>query len=198
MLDVDGVLIDGRPSDGQFWTHTLQEDLGIDPAELVQEFFLKDWLSIVTGERDLLPSLSEALGRFASHVTAEEFVSYWFKMDSRIVDQVLSDCEAARQRGMRIYLATNQEHLRAQYLMNTLGLQSTVDGIIYSAQVGAKKPAADFYRYATKVAGVSPDEIVFVDDTLGNVEAARRSGWQGAHWGEGSSLSDILQHHDCL
>jgi len=196
LLDVDGVLIDGRPSDGRPWTHSLHQDMGIDPEELVREFFLKDWQSIVLGQRDLLPTLSAVLERFPGNVTARELVSYWFEMDSRVVDDVLSDCSVARDCNMTIYLATNQDHLRARYIMENLGLRDIVDGILYSAKVGARKPDAEFYRSATIAVGTAPDDIVLVDDTPRNIEAARQFGWRGVHWTKGASLGDIIRHHN--
>lgn len=39
MLDVDGVLVTGRPSDGRSWYAELQNDLGIDIEWLRSAFF---------------------------------------------------------------------------------------------------------------------------------------------------------------
>ena len=76
MLDVDGVLIDGRPKDGKNWSSSLYEDLGIDPSVLIEKFFMKSWTDKVTGKRDLLPELSVVLDRMAGGVTAQELVQY--------------------------------------------------------------------------------------------------------------------------
>ena len=165
MLDVDGVLIDGRPEDGRNWSFSLQDDLGIDPSVLIEAFFKKSWTDIVTGKRDLLPELSLVLDQMPVGVTAKELVKYWFEMDSRIVAPVLRDCRAARQSGMSVFLATNQEHLRARYLMQTLGLERDVDGIIYSAQAGVRKPDAELFEHAARISGFQPEDLLFVDDT---------------------------------
>lgn len=192
MLDVDGVLIAGRPLDGRKWTFSLSEDLGIIPSDLVEHFFATDWKDVVTGNRDLLPTLSTSLTKIPTSVTAEELISYWFEMDSRIVNSVLADCRAARANGMLVYLTTNQEHWRAKYLMDKLGLKSEVDGIIYSAQAGFQKPHLGFYSYAAKAIGHDSNELILVDDTLGNIEGAIKAGWDAVHWNGGISLADIL------
>lgn len=193
MLDVDGVLIDGRPKDGKNWSSSLHEDLGIDPSVLVEKFFMKSWTDIVTGKRDLLPALSAVLDEMAVKVTAQELVKYWFEMDSRIVEPVLRDCRAARESGISIFLATNQEHLRARYLMETLDLREEVDGIIYSAQIGLRKPQAGFFEHAVGVSGFRPEDLLLVDDTHANVLAAVEAGWRAVHWTEGARLSAILE-----
>ncbi len=38
MLDVDGVLVDGRPSDGRHWAASLEADLGLSFAVLQDAF----------------------------------------------------------------------------------------------------------------------------------------------------------------
>lgn len=83
---------------------------------------------------------------------------------------------------MSIYLATNQEHLRANYLMKTIGLNKHVDGIIYSAELGAGKPDPMFFNLAATRANVHSQEILLVDDNLANVDAAKTAGWNALHW----------------
>ena len=192
MLDVDGVLITGRPSDGQPWTMTLEQDLGIAPRELVEQFFHKDWQDVVTGKRALRPTLEAALQRIGTPVSAQELMSYWFAMDARIDAQVLADCRALRQDGLQVFLTTNQEHERAHYLMHALDLQSEVDGILYSAQAGVQKPDPAFYAFARQMTGQPPSAHVFVDDTKANVQAARSAGWHAVHWTNTERLHDIV------
>lgn len=195
MLDVDGVLVDGRPSDGQSWYVGLLKDLEISSDTLVDEFFQREWADIVVGKKDLLPTLTMTLERVAPHIRAADLISYWFKMDARVISQVLADCRIARHHGIPIFLTTNQEHLRAEYLTETMRLSDEVDGIIYSAKVGYRKPQPAFYDRAASIAGYDPSELLLVDDTLANVEGARLRGWQAVHWNETKSLSDILQRY---
>ncbi|WP_168769191.1 HAD family hydrolase [Yoonia maricola] len=193
MLDVDGVLVFGRPRDGQHWMVGLEDDLGVPPRELANRFFRAEWNDVVVGRAELLPALQRALDEIAPSVFAENLIAYWFEMSSRIVQPVLSDLRKARQKGTPVYLATNQDHTRADYLMNNLGLRHEVDGIVYSARAGYKKPDAEFYSFAEKMTGYRPSELIMVDDTLPNVEAATAMGWLAVHWTCSESLSAILQ-----
>ena len=193
MLDVDGVLVDGRPSDGLRWDIDLTKDIGVSSKALVEEFFKCEWNDIVIGEKDLLPALSTVLNRIAPNVKAEDLVAYWFEMDSRIVEAVLADVRKARRRGVLVYLTTNQEHMRATYLMQTMGLHDEVDGIVYSAKAGCRKPQTEFYSFAEREIGRPPHELLLVDDTLHNVEAAQAAGWDAVFWDGTDELSAILQ-----
>ena len=50
------------------------------------------------------------------------------------------------------------------------------DDLVISAEVGMVKPDPRIFHYALERLGVQPKEAVFIDDTLVNVEAARRQG----------------------
>src|SRR4051794_30137923 len=120
LLDVDGVLVDGRPEDGRHWQTSLEADLGVDPAALQKHFFTPHWDAVVLGRAGLLEHLATALQQVAPHVSPTTFVDYWFGRDSRVVSAFLPQLSLLRADGIAVYLATNQEHLRAAYLMESL------------------------------------------------------------------------------
>ncbi|MQB04320.1 HAD family hydrolase [Agrobacterium tumefaciens] len=196
MIDVDGVLVCGRPLDGRHLFTDLEKDLGFSLEVLRQEFFVPRWTSIVTGKRPLKPELAEVLQTIAPHVDADTLIKYWFENDSRVSLDVLDAIDTIRSNGVKVFLATNQEHMRANYLMNDMGLSASVDGIFYSAALGYRKPATEFYERATIEAGVAASQIAFIDDTLENIEAATAFGWNAFHWKPESKGEDITLFMD--
>lgn len=194
MLDVDGVIVNGRPEDGQSWATDIERDLGIAPAKLNAAFFALHWPDIVIGRKNLGDVLEVCLPDLSPSLTANEFIDYWFAKDSRIDEAVLADCDELRRRGMRIFLATNQEHMRASFLMERLGLRNHVDGMIYSAQIAARKPQRGFFDAAVKISGSAPEDTLLVDDTAANIDAALEAGWQAAHWSNGARLLSLLDN----
>ena len=170
MLDVDGVLVDGRPKTDV--TVSLEEDLGINPGALHEHFFTPHWENIILGRAGLMEHLETALERIAPRVSPAGFVSYWFEKDSRVVATFLPELSLVRSEGRRVYLATNQEHLRAAYLMDTLGLSEHVDGIFYSAGLGARKPEMEFFMNVQSALGLRGEEMLLIDDSKPNIEAA--------------------------
>lgn len=192
MLDVDGVLVCGRPGDGAQWWTDLGADLGISRDMLRSAFFAPRWQDIVSGRKPLVPELAEVLAEIAPDVSVDAFIDYWFVNDSRIDSAVLDAVLEIRRRGDRVYLATNQEHMRAAYLMEDMGLREKVDGIFYSASLGYQKPSTEFYSLVTQATSVAPESIVLIDDTVENVRAARTAGWSAVHWQKGMSLAGTL------
>lgn len=187
MVDVDGVLVDGRPEDGRHWHTSVEEDFGFASDTFHEQFFAPYWENIVLGRTGLMEHLMTALHKIAPHVSAAEFVSYWFEKDSRLVAPLLQELSLVRSAGIRVYLATNQEHLRAAYLMEKLGLAEHVDGIFYSARLGAKKPDMEFFAKVQAAVGLCGAEMLLIDDSRQNIEAARKAGWQALHWTKHSS-----------
>jgi len=58
-----------------------------------------------------------------------------------------------------------------------LGFEQVADDIVYSHEVGLKKPDPAIYALAERRLAVEPEEVVFLDDVTANVEAALAAGW---------------------
>ncbi|WP_346913124.1 HAD-IA family hydrolase [uncultured Roseibium sp.] len=192
MIDVDGVLICGRPSDGKPWASTIEHDLGVSVEILQREFFAPYWGDIVIGQADLIDHLEPILAKIAPHLSCDEFVAYWFSNDARLNLRLLREVDQQRKSGRMVFLATNQEHIRAKYLLDVLGLRNHCDDIFYSAALGCRKPDRSFFEKAGALSGFPPDQLLLLDDTHANLTTALASGWHAAHWSEGRSLSAIV------
>ncbi len=192
MLDVDGVVVNGRPSDGRFWSADIHQDLGVAPEKLADGFFRPHWTDIVLGRRDLHTVLQDCLPRIAPGVTADALIDYWFAMDARLDQGVLSRVSDLRDMGFRVYLATNQEHRRARYLMTDLGLAQHVDGMVYSAAIGARKPDQRFFAACAAQTEALASDLILVDDTPANVLAAQAMGWRAHVWSGGDDLIGLV------
>jgi putative hydrolase of the HAD superfamily len=192
MIDVDGVLVGGRPSDGRQWAVSLEADLGLSFETLQDAFFNRHWEEIVTGRADLRERLAGVLAQIAPGLTAEQVLRYWFHKDSRLNRELLKDMGNLRRGGLLVYLATNQEHERASYLMNTLGLAAHVDGCHYSAALCHRKPTPAFFDAIACKVGLPPRELLLIDDAQENVRAAIATGWNAVQWTGRERLSDLV------
>ena len=192
MKDVDGVLVCGRPSDGRGWKTDLHADLGLTAKDLRAHFFAPFWAEIVTGQRALRDTLATVLPAFAPDISAADLITYWFQNDARLDVPLLAALAEARSHGLSVWLATNQDHERAQYLWRDLGLRDHADGMIWSARLGVAKPNPAFFRLAAQAAGAKKNACLLVDDSSENVTAARQAGWQGVHWDGHTTWADVL------
>jgi putative hydrolase of the HAD superfamily len=133
MLDVDGVVV--RDPEARPWTADLQVELGIDPALLSSEFFDVYFDEVLLGRADLIERLDRVLPTLGA-VSSSELVAYRFTRDSVLDARLLADLDAARSQGLQLHLATLQEHRRASFLWDQLGLCEHFDAMHYSAALG--------------------------------------------------------------
>lgn len=182
VLDCDGVVVKGHREGGR-WDRHLARDLGLEADVLQERFFKPHWRAIAFGERDMMAVLAQMWPEFGCASTADAFVDYWFENDATLDEDVLEAVDAWRGCGGKAYLGTVQEHHRAAYLWETLGLKRHFDVIHYSAALGAGKPDVAFYeRLHAELPVKARSDVIFLDDALPNVEAARTFGWRASHY----------------
>jgi len=83
---------------------------------------------------------------------------------------------AARARGQRLVVVSNWD-VSLHDVLRALGLASLLDGILTSAEIGARKPAPAMFERALALAGASPAQAIHVGDSLEeDVAGARAAG----------------------
>lgn len=76
----------------------------------------------------------------------------------------------------KIYLFSNHQGELLRKLLQMHGITELFDDIIVSSEHKLIKPSNEFFNILLKVARVKRDEIIFIDDSAKNVEAAREFG----------------------
>lgn len=61
-------------------------------------------------------------------------------------------------------------------------ISENFDLYVNSAMEGVKKPDPEIYLLTAKRLGVAPDECLYMDDSIINVEAAEKLGMKGIYW----------------
>lgn len=190
MVDVDGVVV-VHPEPGGWATH-LERDLGLSKAALQAAFFAPHFDDVIHGRAALRERLAPVLEEIAPHLTCDELCAYWFREDAHLDHGLLDQLAQQRAAGVAVHLATVQEHERAAYLWNQMGLKDRFDAIHYAAELGHAKPAPEFYAAIEARTGYAPADIFFIDDKAANVEAARARGWRAAVWTGRDRLADLI------
>lgn len=183
VFDVDGVLVHGyhaRPELQRRWDENLLADLGVDPNRFRDEFIFDIFVKkVVIGQTALISALDRRLPALGFKGSSMKFAQYWLSHDSQLNEPLLEDLRQLKASAdIRLFIATNQDHMRAQWLWQTLGLNTIFEDIFYSARVGVKKPNKAFFDFATeRMRGVEGMPLFF-DDTPRVVEGARSYGWE--------------------
>jgi FMN phosphatase YigB (HAD superfamily) len=75
------------------------------------------------------------------------------------------------------------------------------DFVVDSSKTGLQKPNADIFDYATKLAGVNKNEILFTDNSQKHIEGAKKFGWQTFYYNSldyDKSSKDLLAYYKSL
>ncbi len=166
LFDADGVLINGE----MFSSH-LARDYRIS-ADTVKPFFSGPFRECIIGNTDLKEILPPYLKAWGWNKSVDEFLDYWFRSEHNIDMELIKYIQDLRNKCIKCYLATNQEKYRVQYMLEKMEFSKSFDKVFASSHLGHRKPAVEFYRKVVEELGLSKDEILFWDDTQGNVDAA--------------------------
>ncbi len=77
-------------------------------------------------------------------------------------------------------------------LLEALDVTDVFDEIVISGEVGVQKPDVAAYRIVLERLGLAPEETIFVDDFIENIDQAQRLGMQTLHFRAGMDWRDQL------
>lgn len=99
-----------------------------------------------------------------------------------IHEDVVERVRSLRAEGYRVGLITNNVREASATWRALVPVEELFEVIVDSSEVGMRKPNPAIYLHALELlGGVEPGEAVFVDDSPGNVEGARRAGLHAIH-----------------
>ena len=134
LFDVDGVIVHSLfhadPARRRRWDAHLLEDMGVDP-EAFSALFDQRFEATITGKVSLVETLDAFLPEIGYRGCTMDFVAYWMERDVNLNYQLFEGIKRLRAGGgVKLYVATNQEHLRAHYLWSDLSLGHVFDGVL--------------------------------------------------------------------
>ncbi|MBE7732061.1 HAD family hydrolase [Devosia faecipullorum] len=181
-FDVDGVLVHGmhhNPARTRRWDTTLMNDLGVDPARFTNEFIFDVFVKkVVNGKMSVIEALERHLPALGYKGSPMVFLDYWLKKDSVLNQELIQAIKQLKAKSdIRLYVATNQEHIRASWLWSQCGLSQIFDDMFHSARVGIRKPDPAYFDFIRRRIGAQDEAPLFFDDTPKVVDGARAHGW---------------------
>lgn len=84
--------------------------------------------------------------------------------------------------GVHLYFLSNMPVPYARALEQRHAFLARFQGGIFSGDVQLTKPDPAIYQLLQTRHALEPAQTVFIDDLLGNVQAARAQGWHGIHF----------------
>ena len=177
-----GVLIDYNPR------HLYRK---LIPQEAEMEAFLanvttREWHMRQDYDGDPATATRELQAR---HPGKEALISAYYDRFDEMLDHAFPAMAALVERladaGVPLYLLSNAPGFLDAWLRGPAPARHPFVGrfrdFIVSGNVGCWKPDAAIYRLACETGGFSPQDAVFIDDVMANVEGARATGMSAIH-----------------
>jgi 2-haloacid dehalogenase len=179
VFDLGGVLIDWNP-------RHLYRRLFADPSEM-DDFLARICTDEWHREHDLGVDVRESCeGLARQHPVYRDMIMAWAERSEEMVAgqfeqavDVLSELKAA---GMRCYALSNMEREVFPVRYQRFHFMKLFDGHVISGLEGVAKPDPRIFDILLDRYSLGPQATVFIDDSLQNVEAARKHGIKAVHY----------------
>lgn len=191
LFDVDGVLIDISLEKSQ---EQLQKDWGITP-EQTADFFQNEFRECLRGEADLKEVIVPYLQKWGWNDSVNAFLDYWFESQKEVDMRLLEEVRSLQKKGLKVYLATNQEKYRAEYLLHHLGFKEIFDGIFVSYDLGMTKKNPEFFQKILEKIHCKPEEVIFWDDHMKYVQSAQSVGIHAEFYANFEQYTRIMEKY---
>ena len=189
LFDLDGVIIHREG----FFSERLAKQQNLDLETDVSPFFQGEFKDCLTGRKNLRDVLVPWLLKWKWQGDIDSFLTFWFESERDIDNTMLEEIENLKNKGVRIFLATDNEVNRLDYVLDTLGLRSYFEGIYGSALIGYKKSAREFWeKILSSLPELKPEEILFIDDDPKNTQLAAEFGLKTITFAKSEKLTDRL------
>ncbi|MDP3642605.1 MAG: HAD family phosphatase [Bacteroidota bacterium] len=135
---------------------------------------------------------------FSGEVTDDQIDAAWTAM---LLDFPVVRVELVKKlrKDFRIYLFSNTNAIHVEkyhsIFRNQHGFEvsSLFEKDFYSNEIGYRKPSPESYQEIIRLSGINPEESLFIDDSLPNVEAAITSGLKGIWLEPGQKVEELFQ-----
>ncbi|MDP3402448.1 MAG: HAD hydrolase-like protein [bacterium] len=178
VFDADGVLINAERFSLQ-----LEREYGI-PVDRVLPFFTGVFQQCLVGKANLKEVIEPHLSEWGWKGSVDELLTFWFKAEHSIDEEMISIVQSLKGK-IHVFMATNQEQCRVDYMTNEMGFGEIFTKIYSSAGIGELKMNSEFFARMVQdiqqnfIPDIQPSEILFFDDAQENIKGANDFGIQG-------------------
>ena len=107
---------------------------------------------------------------------------HWIEMASPRIEGSIALLRALRAKGIPVFALTNFGDDSFTYAQTQYDFLAEFDRAYVSARMGVIKPDPEIYLRLQADCGIAPQRLIFADDKIENIDAARALGWKAHHF----------------
>jgi FMN phosphatase YigB (HAD superfamily) len=172
LFDVDGVLI----IPPKLFSVQYCEKYGVNPDLQEQFYATKEFKDAGVGTFDLKEAIRIHNDKWQWHGEIDELLRMWFEGENYPNEPLFEVVEQLRSSDVKVYLATQQEKYRAQFLSDEV-FKDKIDGMLVSCNIGYGKHENHYWNFViNQLQPLLPSEIAYFDDRQSLVDLAKKHG----------------------
>lgn len=188
IFDIDGVLLKKQEEKPKRFARKLKINYALAEKTFEEVFF-----ECSIGRKDLKDIISPRLTSWGWQGSADEFLNAWFDEDFQPNEDLLSMIDLLRKSEYKIFIASNQEKYRAEYLKERLFALGYFQESFMSWEMGVDKSSVTFFEKVINKLNKTPEAICFFDDNPQYVEVALKTGINAAVFRGVTDLQQIFR-----
>lgn len=177
IFDMDGTLVDNCA-----WHVLAWREFAHRHGRDISEQQVLEWMGATSAfymerifMRRLPPSECEELTREKEALYRELYAPHL-----RLPDGLDALLRSARERGVKLAIATGGSKDNVDFVVDGLGLREVFDVIVDASHYKRGKPAPDCYLVAAERLGVPPSQCLVFEDAVGGIRSAKAAGMKVA------------------
>jgi putative hydrolase of the HAD superfamily len=189
IFDLNGIFLQSPKLSDRF-----EKDFGIK-----SEVFLPALFEIMEKVRQ--PGAAPAFSYWAPFLetwnitlSEKEFWDYWFKAETPS-EQMINFSKSLRQKGVKVFILSNNFKERAEYYGSYPWLHEAVDKVYFSWQTGYVKPDIKAWELLLKENNLKPEDCVYFDDQQKNLDASEKAGIKAYMFTNEEELEKIVSEY---
>lgn len=165
----------------------ISKELGINDKEFLELAGIETFILLQTGEL----SSKDFWEKFSKNFGKEIKDDLWAKFFKPTINNETVEIINNLKKKIRVVLGTNT--IDSHYNVHMERKDYDVFQKVYASNlIGYAKPDVDFYYHILKEEGVKPEDSIFIDDTVKNVDAANSIGINGIVFTDAPALKETL------
>ncbi len=192
IFDLGAVLIDWNPR------HLYRTMFNDDAA--MEQFFADTKLLQWNARQDEGHPFAEAVAELsAQHLHYEPYIrafhEQWEVMMPSAIEPTVEILRELKERDYELYALSNWSHETYPFAFARFEFLRWFRAVVISGEVKVCKPDPRIYELILNKIGRPAQECVFIDDSLANIEAAAKLGFQAIHFQSAEQLRAELEQY---
>lgn len=190
VLDLGNVVFPLEFGEFEDWLAALWGGDRAEGLALFQSLYLK-YERNEMGCRDFMSQVRALMKiDFSDQDFEKKWLSCW-RRDTDGMEAALMDLKGR----LPLVVLSNTNTMHMQHFLREKSILSHFDRLFFSHDLGLSKPQPEIYEAVCSSLGCQSEQLLFFDDKLENVEAARRAGWAAEIFVDVLTMRQRLDQH---